>query len=89
LSGYVGVSGRYRTDTQATFGDSAYFRIPAYGLIDLRAGIQTDNGHWRAEIWGRNVTDQFYVTNVSHVVDTVARITGMPATYGFTLSYRY
>jgi iron complex outermembrane receptor protein len=89
LDGYVGISGRYRTDTKATFGNSPYFKIPGYGLLDLRAGVQNANSHWRAEIWGRNLANKFYILNVSHVVDTVARTVGLPATYGVTLSYRY
>ena len=89
LKGYVGASGRYRSDTVAAFGGSPLFRIPAYGLLDLRAGIQSEDGRWRVEAWGRNVTDQFSITNVTHVVDTVARITGMPATFGVTLGFRY
>ncbi len=89
LKGYVGASVRYRSNSYATFGQQPAFRIAAYGIVDLRAGLQSDDGHWRAEVWGRNVTDQFYLTSVSHVVDTVARTTGMPATYGVTLSYKY
>lgn len=89
LEGYVGVSGRYRSLSHAAFGNHPAFRIGAYGILDLRAGLRSEDGQWRVEAWGRNVTDRFYLTSVTHVVDTVARITGMPATYGLTLSYEY
>jgi len=89
LSGYVGISGHYRTNTSASFGNNPEFKIPGYGLLDLRAGVKTENGRWRAEVWGHNVTDRFYILNILHVVDNVTRAVGMPATYGVTLSYHY
>jgi len=89
LNGYVGISGHYRTDTAANVGNSPEFKIPGYTLLDLRAGIQSENGHWRGEVWGHNVTDKFYILSVMHIVDNVTRAVGMPATYGVTLSYHY
>ena len=89
LSGYMGASGRYRTESVAAFGSNPLFREPAYGTLDLRTGVQSGDGRWRVELWGRNVTDQFYLTNITHIVDTVAQTTGMPATYGVTLGWRY
>ncbi|HZZ89923.1 MAG TPA: TonB-dependent receptor, partial [Caulobacteraceae bacterium] len=61
--------------------------VPAYTLLDLRAGISKDN--WRAQIWGRNVTNEWYWTAADRVNDTILRYTGMPTTYGVTLSYRF
>jgi outer membrane receptor protein involved in Fe transport len=41
-------------------------------------------------LWGKNVTNEFYVTNVtSAVVDGVARFAGFPATFGATVSYHF
>ena len=86
---YIGVSPRYRSRSVAAFGDDPNFVIRGYTLLDLRAGVELSDGRWRAEIWGKNVTDKFYVTTVTHVVDTVNRLVGMPATYGITLSFRH
>jgi iron complex outermembrane recepter protein len=88
LTGFVGASFRYRTSTSAAFGNSPLFVLPAYGVLDLRAGVETDGGRWRFELWGRNVADRFYVTEIDHQTDTVARVTGMPATFGVTIGYR-
>lgn len=84
---YIGASYAYRSDSVASFGSSPDFRLPAYGLLDLRAGIT--KGRWRAQIWGHNVTNKFYLQSVTHVIDTVARLTGMPATYGVTIGYKF
>lgn len=61
--------------------------IDSYTLLDLRAGVQTEN--WRIQLWGRNVTDEYYYNTSAHVNDVIVRYTGMPATYGFTVSYTY
>ena len=55
-------------------------------LLDLRAGIET--GNWRVWAWGQNVTDKHYWNQVAHVNDVLLRFTGMPATYGLSVSYR-
>ena len=84
---YVGGSVSYRGKSNAAFGERPEFVLPAYTLIDLRAGIEWDK--WRAQIWGRNITNKYYWVNVSHILDTVARTAGMPVTYGVTLGYRF
>ncbi len=86
LSGFVGGNEAYRTATSAAFGNSSLFRLPAYGVLDLRAGFK--EGNWHAEVWARNVADKFYSETVTHTVDTVSRLVGMPATYGITVGYR-
>jgi iron complex outermembrane recepter protein len=86
---FVGASDSYRSDTNSAFGAREETKIPAYGLLDVRAGIQSADGVWRAQLWGRNVLDRFYVLNVSHITDTVARTAGMPATFGITVSAHF
>jgi iron complex outermembrane receptor protein len=63
--------------------------ISPYGLVDLRAGIASADGRWNVSLWGKNVTDKYYWTQAFHVYDTTVRYTGMPATYGITLRYRF
>ena len=89
VTGFVGANVQYRSDSTAAFGGGPLFELPGYTTLDLRAGVQTEDGRWKVLAWGRNVTDKFYVINVSHVLDAVARVNGMPATYGVTVSYRY
>jgi iron complex outermembrane recepter protein len=61
--------------------------VQAYTLVDLRAGIQ--RGDWRFQLWGRNVTNTYYWTSAPHLNDVLLRYTGMPATYGVTLSWQH
>jgi iron complex outermembrane receptor protein len=62
-------------------------KVPPYTLLDLRAGIE--RGPWAFQIWGRNVTNKWYWTAADRVNDTILRYTGMPTTYGITISVHY
>jgi outer membrane receptor protein involved in Fe transport len=63
--------------------------IPGYALLDLRAGVESAEGSWRVQLWGRNVTDRFYLIQEARQSDELMRAAGMPATYGVSLSWRY
>lgn len=65
--------------------DSIY-RIKAYTLLDLRAGLQDSEGDWRVSIWGRNITNQYYWTNVFNANDVKFRLPARPAEYGISFS---
>jgi iron complex outermembrane receptor protein len=43
----------------------------------------------RVQIWGKNVTNKGYWSNVVHIYDTYDRITGQPVTYGITFSAKF
>jgi outer membrane receptor protein involved in Fe transport len=45
-----------------------------------------DFGEWQAQIWGRNITDEYYWTQAQSTNDTLMRWTGMPRTYGISIS---
>lgn len=83
---YVGGSVNYRSDFHSQLGDNPETEIDGYALLDLRAGVDFNNG-LSLEIWGRNVTDKFYETTRIYQVDSFARRTGRPATFGITLGY--
>ncbi len=63
--------------------------IDGYVLVDLRAGISAADDSWRLTLWGKNVFNEYYWTNVVAAFDTIGRYAGMPATYGATVSFRY
>lgn len=89
LTADLGANLTYRSSTPATFGGGSQYTLPAYTLVDLRAGIGGANGSWHLQVWGRNIFNKFYLINAAHVVDTITRTTGRPATYGVTLSFKY
>ncbi len=84
-SATLGAHANYQDDTYAFFGEDDILYIDSYTLVDLRAALQRDA--WKFSLWGRNVTDEYYWTNVSFAADSMVRFTGMPATYGIDASY--
>jgi len=89
MIGYVGASYSYSGDTNASIGAEEILKIDSYGLLDLRAGIDTVDGKWGVQLWGRNVTDEYYWTNAVLATDGPVRYTGRPATYGIRVKYNF
>jgi outer membrane receptor protein involved in Fe transport len=91
---FVSADASYQSSASAAFGsDEAAaqgappLRVDAYSLLNLSAGIE--QGRWRGQIWGKNVTNKYYWTSVNYISDTVVKLTGQPRTYGITVSYLF
>lgn len=89
LNGFLGVNLSYQSKSYSDLGELDLTRVRGYTLTDIQAGVASDDGNWRAYVWGRNVFDTHYWFNQVRLVDTVSRWTGRPATYGVTLSYTF
>jgi outer membrane receptor for ferric coprogen and ferric-rhodotorulic acid len=105
ISPFFGGSISMRSDTNANIGGasalvltpdfassvpaSQTYTIPGYALVDLRAGIAGPHDAWRLSIFGRNVFNTYYVTNIYTDYDTIARFTGQPATWGMQLAVKF
>ncbi|RYE01016.1 MAG: TonB-dependent receptor [Sphingomonadales bacterium] len=89
LTAMVGGNVNYRSNTSAGFGTHPYLKVDAYTLVDLRAGIEDPDGKWSAQVFGRNITNEYYWTNVAKFNDTVRRYSGMPATYGVQFGFKF
>lgn len=85
----VGGALTYHSSSPGTFGNTPQFTLPSYTLVDLRLGLESADGRWSGQVWGRNVTNAYYYNNVTHLTDYIAKIAGMPASYGVTISFRY
>lgn len=62
--------------------------IKAYTLVDLRAGVDI-NDKFHFSVFGKNVFNQYYWTNVFLSSDTTSRYAGQPATYGVSLGFTF
>ena len=93
VNAFVGGTVVYLGKQNGTFGTavllSNQFEIPGYTTLDLRAGVSGPDGRWKAEIYGRNVTNTVYTTSVSEYHDASIRFLGKPAVYGFSLTFKY
>jgi iron complex outermembrane receptor protein len=58
----------------------------AYGLLDGRVTLTPPDRDWTVSVWGKNLTDEIYRTNIiAFFGDEVSRL-GAPRTYGIELS---
>jgi len=89
LKMFFGGNLSYQGKTNGGFGELPEFRIRSYALLDLRAGIADIDDRWTVSVFGQNVTNKYYWTQATHLVDVITRYTGMPATYGVRVSYRF
>lgn len=69
--------------------DTSVFDLESYGIINARMSLREANDVWKVTLWGRNISNEFYVTNVLSPGDSFSRYTGTPKTYGISFSYNY
>lgn len=69
-------------------GLSRVYETNPYATVDARAGYEAADGRWKVMVWGKNVLDKYYWTNVYTSNDATARWAGMPATFGVTFSFK-
>ena len=93
LNAFVGASLTYHGAANATFNSTGApapdFRLKAYSVLDLRGGVATPDGLWRATAFAHNVTNEYYWTTVEQTTDTLYRTAGLPLSFGVTLSHRW
>jgi iron complex outermembrane recepter protein len=86
---FIGGSAKARSSSHSVFGLNQESLLEGYTLVDLRAGVESADGSWRAQVWGRNVFNTFHLLTASYSLDAIEEFAGMPATYGISISYRY
>lgn len=89
LEAFIGGNYAYRSSASAVFGEDPRLRIPAYGLLGLRAGVGNKAAGWQLSAYGENVTNKYYLNNILPLFDTIKAYVGMPATYGIRFSYKF
>lgn len=63
-------------------------QLPAFGLANLSAGVESPDGTWRLLAWVKNANDTAYLlTRSTQVVR--ARYVGEPRTFGLSLTGRF
>lgn len=89
LTAFAGVDYTYRSATSAFFGKVAGQEIKAYDLVDLRAGIRDEDAGWKVALFGNNIFNTYYWSNVIRGTDGIARAAAMPATYGIQFGFDF
>jgi len=73
--------------TNGTLAQTPAYDMPAYTLIGARVHVRTPQRRWTASVFGRNLTDAFYSVASFNIGDSIARMTGMPRTFGVAIAY--
>ncbi|MFC3052599.1 TonB-dependent receptor [Kordiimonas pumila] len=58
----------------------------SYGLLDARITLHPADSNWSFSIWGKNLTDKLYRTNIIAFLGDEVSTLGTPRTYGIELS---
>jgi iron complex outermembrane receptor protein len=88
ISAFISAQLTYRSKTNAIVGGTADYNIDAYGLLDAQLGLASQSG-WKAMLWGKNITNRYYWTNVVAGQDTIDRYPEKPATFGVSVGYTF
>lgn len=89
IEAFVGGGLTYNSIAQGSIGDVAILRLRPYTLIDVRAGVKSADEQWRFQLWGRNITNEYYWSNALQTQDGFVRYAGKPVTYGASVGYRF
>jgi iron complex outermembrane recepter protein len=60
-----------------------------YWLANARAGVTSANGKWGVHVWGKNITDSVYRTQVLTSTVGFGEVYGVPATYGVSFDMNW
>jgi outer membrane receptor protein involved in Fe transport len=89
MMAFVGGTLTYNSETYAGVGAVELMKIDRFMLLDLRAGLEFRDGRYRVWAWGKNVSSEYYWSNVFANGNAAARFVGQPKTYGVSLSARF
>lgn len=89
LIAYVGADFAYQTAFYSDVPASIYNRIPAYGLLNVHAGVRFEDASWDLSGWVHNALDTRYFTTLSAAnTGLITGNVGQPLTFGFTIKTR-
>lgn len=93
FEGTVTLHGGYRYQSKVFFNQFENILVgqPAYGLVNARAEYRTSDGRVTLAVFGNNLADKLYRTNVirSGGLYGSGQFWGPPRTYGVQMSFRY
>ncbi|HZD52828.1 MAG TPA: TonB-dependent receptor [Woeseiaceae bacterium] len=64
-------------------------RAEDYYLVNARIGLVGRDSRWEAEVWGKNVFDEVYLTYINNISFFKLDVFGEPRSYGLSLRYRF
>jgi outer membrane receptor protein involved in Fe transport len=65
------------------------FVLPSSTIVGASIGITNADDTLGVTIWGRNITDEYSISNVFKTSDSIIGWTGRPTTYGISVNYNF
>ena len=65
------------------------YAIPSYSLANASLSLATADQRWKGMLWVKNLLDRDYWTSANYSLDVVTRFSGMPRTYGASVTYHF
>ncbi|MET4898517.1 TonB-dependent receptor [Sphingomonadaceae bacterium jetA1] len=88
LAIFMGGNMAYRSKSVAQINAAPVWDLNAYTTYDAQLGLSSDRDGWRVWIWGKNLGDELYWTNVIKASEVITRFTNMGRTYGLTAAFK-
>ncbi len=62
---------------------------PKFNLLDARVTWTNSDDTFDVSLWGRNLTDEEYISHVYTIASSVVAVYGDPRTFGLSVNYRF
>lgn len=72
---FIGANYRWREESQTNENQAPYLILPSYGVLDLNAGIQADDGKWVLSVFAKNALDDEYVSQLATAAFDASNVT--------------
>ncbi len=94
LMGSLRADYNWRDDQFFNFYNHELVSQAAYGVLNLNASVQSEDGRWRVSVFVRNALDERYLTNALETailpgVPTNLGHAGEPRMYGASVAFKY
>lgn len=77
----------YSYDSEQFYNDQNDIGHDDIENVDAFLAYVTPNGNWKVKLWGKNLTDERYFTNLNPLGGGLIATPNVPRTYGVTFSY--
>lgn len=87
--GSLGLDYRWSAERFLEATNQSFDAADAYWLVNLRAGVVSQDGRWEVAVYGTNLFDEEYLVYVNNLSFFKLDIFGDPRTFGATVSFRF
>ncbi len=87
---FMEVAGDFSYQDSTTGGAQPENATAAYSILNARISVGSSDHKWRAQLYGRNITDKYYYPAAyTGGNGPFVRAVGMPITYGISVTYNF